>query len=240
MHTTPAEAASLAAEVVKAVAGHDGVDVALCPPFVCLSAVADVLRGSRVKLGAQNVHGEAKGAFTGEVSPGMLKAVGCAVAIVGHSERRQFFGETDEGVHDRMKGALGAGLEVIVCVGETLDQRERGITNDIVGHQIRGALNGIDGAQMASVTLAYEPVWAIGTGRTASPAQAQEVHAFIRGLLAQHFGADVAGGVRIQYGGSVKPDNAAELFAQPDIDGGLIGGASLKAADFAAIVKAGA
>ncbi|GMV81401.1 MAG: triosephosphate isomerase [Planctomycetota bacterium] len=240
MHTTPAEAAKLAQGVVKALAGFAACDVALCPPYVCLAAVGDAVRGTSVKLGAQNCHGEIQGAFTGEVSAPMLKALGVTTVILGHSERRQFFGETDAGVHARLKGVLAEGLEAIVCVGETLEQRQQNITKDVVGHQVRAAFNGFTAAQMAKVTVAYEPVWAIGTGLTASPAQAQEVHAFIRGMVAQQFGPDAAAAMRIQYGGSVKPNNAKELFSQPDIDGGLIGGASLKVEDFAAIVKAGA
>lgn len=238
MNTTPAEAKALAEGVVGQLKGFDAADVALCPPFVCLETVRGVVQGSPVLLGGQNVHWEASGAFTGEVSPAMLKAVGCQVAIVGHSERRQFFGETDESVRKRLGAALAAGLQAIVCVGETLAEREGGQTKAVVERQVRAALEGLEPAAAERLTVAYEPVWAIGTGKVATPAQAQEVHAQIRGLLTQRFGGGAAGAIRIQYGGSVKPDNAKELLGQPDIDGALVGGASLKAGDFVAIVKA--
>jgi triosephosphate isomerase len=194
------------------------------------------LSGSLIQLFAQNCHEAASGAFTGEVSAPMLKEVGCDGVILGHSERRQFFGETDEGVAKKVRAALGAGLHAIVCVGETLSEREANRTWEVVSRQVRGALGGLDAAAWKSVTLAYEPVWAIGTGRTATTAQAQEVHALIRGLVRELASAQVAEAVRIQYGGSVKPENAAELMAQPDVDGALVGGASLKVDDFARIV----
>lgn len=238
MNTTPAEAKALAEAVVGQLKGFAAADVALCPPFVCLETVRGAVQGTPVLLGAQNIHWEASGAFTGEVSAAMLKAVGCQVAIVGHSERRQFFGETDESVRKRLGAALAAGLQAIVCVGETLTEREGGQTKAVVERQVRAALQGLEPAAAERLTVAYEPVWAIGTGKVATCAQAQEVHAQIRGLLAERFGGGAAGAIRIQYGGSVKPDNAKELLGQPDIDGALVGGASLKAGDFVAIVKA--
>lgn len=238
MNKTPAEARALAAALRTALGNCDKADVALCPPFVCLPAVADALRGSRVALGAQNVYWKDAGAFTGEISPAMLLACGCQYVIIGHSERRQFFGETDQTVNQRLKAALKAGLKAIACVGEMLAEREGGATQAVVARQVTGGLAGLSAPEMAAVTIAYEPVWAIGTGRTATPAQAQEVHAFIRELLRKQFGAGVADAARIQYGGSVNAANAASLLAQPDVDGALVGGASLKAEEFVQIVKA--
>jgi triosephosphate isomerase len=203
-----------------------------------LPAINAAIAGSNIQLGSQNVHWEKEGAFTGEIAAAMLKEHGVRYAIVGHSERRQFFGETDAGVNKRAKAALANGLHPIVCVGEMLADREAGKTEAVVAGQVRGSLAGFSKDDILATVIAYEPVWAIGTGKTASPAQAQEVHALIRRLLTELFGADAAGKVRLQYGGSVKPDNAKELLGQPDIDGALVGGASLKAADFAAIVKA--
>ena len=216
----------------------EAVDVVVCPPFTSLSAAAAALQGSTVGLGAQNCHWEEEGAFTGEVAPGMLLTIGCQWVILGHSERRQLFGESDEGVNRRTVAALAAGLRPIVCIGETLEERDAGRVEDVVLGQLGRSLQGLSTEQLSSVAVAYEPVWAIGTGRTATPEQAQEVHGLIRGRLRRTFGDAVADGIRLQYGGSVKPDNAAELMSQADIDGGLIGGASLKAADFAAIVNA--
>lgn len=216
----------------------DRVEVAVCPPNVYLPEVATALRGSRIGLGAQNMHHEKEGAFTGEVSGGMLRDIGCSHVILGHSERRQFFGETDQSVNQKIFAALAIGLTPIVCVGETLREREAGSTQGVIEQQCRGSLAGLTTAQAAKLVVAYEPVWAIGTGKTATPQQAEEVHAHIRGLLEQSFGHTIADGIRIQYGGSVKADNAAELLKQPNIDGALVGGASLKADGFAAIVKA--
>ena len=238
MNKTPAEARTLAAAVKAALAGWDKADVALCPPFVCLPAVAEALRGSKLALGAQNVFWKDSGAYTGEISPAMLTAVGCRHVILGHSERRQYFGETDATVNQRLKAVLAAGLAPIVCIGETLAEREAGTTERVVRTQVEGGFAGLAAAEMATVTVAYEPVWAIGTGKTATPAQAQEVHAFIRGLLGRKFGDAVAQAARIQYGGSVNPGNAKGLLEQPDIDGALVGGASLKAEDFVQIVRA--
>ncbi|MCX7819973.1 MAG: triose-phosphate isomerase [Kiritimatiellae bacterium] len=239
MHKTAREAAALAAEIRGALAGFAAVECVLCPPFTSLRAVREVIADTPIRLGAQNVHWENSGAFTGEISAAMLVEEGCRYVIVGHSERRQYFGETDDTVNRRARAALAAGLCPIVCVGETLAEREAGQTLSVIERQVRAGLAGLVGADWDRLVIAYEPVWAIGTGRTATAAQAQEVHALIRRLL-----GDLAGGaasrVRIQYGGSVKPENAAELFRQPDVDGGLIGGASLQAASFAAIVRAAA
>jgi triosephosphate isomerase (TIM) len=236
MHKMAAEAVQLVRELRQKLDGA-AAQVAVAPPFTTLAAVKQALSGSSIQLFGQNCHHEKQGAFTGEVSAAMLKDAGCEGVILGHSERRQYFGETDEGVAKKVRAALGEGLHPIVCVGETLQEREGGKTWEVVSRQVRGALGGLDAAALRSLTLAYEPVWAIGTGRTATTAQAQEVHAQIRALLRELGGDAVAGAVRIQYGGSVKPDNAAELMSQPDVDGALVGGASLKASDFLAIVK---
>ncbi|HLT47443.1 MAG TPA: triose-phosphate isomerase [Rubricoccaceae bacterium] len=238
MHTDRDEALRLAAEVVRRTE-HEAraVDVAVCPPFVWLDAVRERLHGSRVALGAQNVHPAASGAFTGEVAPPMLAALGCRYVIVGHSERRQHFGESDAFVGEKVRAVMGAGMVPILCVGETLAERDAGEAEAVVRRQLDGALDGVTLDEAEALVVAYEPVWAIGTGRTATPEQAQAVHAFIRERLGARFGA-AGRGVRLLYGGSVKPDNAADLFAQPDLDGGLIGGASLDAEAFAAIVRA--
>ena len=238
MNTLPREALALATDVVRLVSQVRDVDVAVGPPFVHLAPVAKKLEGTRIGLAAQNAHFEKEGAYTGEVSVPMLREVGCTHVILGHSERRQYFMEDDALVARKLGAVLDGGLEAIVCVGESLEDRESGRAMQVVERQVRGSLAGLLAGHVARVTLAYEPVWAIGTGRTATPEQAQEVHAHIRGLLVDLFGREAADGVRIQYGGSVKPDNAAELMAQPDIDGALVGGASLKAESFAAIVKA--
>jgi triosephosphate isomerase len=239
MYKTAAEAIVLVNELKRAVADvkESSVEIVVCPPFTALAAVSPVAANSNIKLGAQNVHWEKEGAFTGEIAPAMLKEFGVRYAVVGHSERRQFFGETDAGVNKRAKAALANGLRPIVCVGEMLAEREAGKTEAVVTGQVRGSLAGFTKEEMLETVVAYEPVWAIGTGKTASPEQAQEVHALIRKLLVELFGADVAGKVRLQYGGSVKPGNAKELLVQPDIDGALVGGASLKAADFAGIIR---
>lgn len=215
------------------------VDVAVCPPSVYLHDVGAALSGSKIALGAQNMSDQAEGAFTGEVSAAMLSDLGCKYVILGHSERRQLFGETDASVNLKLVAALAGNLIPIVCVGETLDEREGGTTADVIATQVRGSLAGLTAQQAEKLVIAYEPVWAIGTGKTASPEQAEEVHAQIRSLLTELFG-EVAETIRIQYGGSVKPDNAAELLGKPNIDGALVGGASLKADSFAAIVAAAA
>jgi triosephosphate isomerase len=218
-------------------AGHK-VDVAVCPPFVYLQQVCGALRSSHIALGAQDVYFEQKGAFTGEISAAMLKDTGCTYAICGHSERRHVIGETDELINKKVKAVLAGGLLPILCVGELLEQRKANKTTEVVTRQMKAGLAGLSAEKVAAITIAYEPVWAIGTGLTATPEQAQEVHAMIRGLLTEMFGKKLAGEVRIQYGGSAKPDNAAELMGQEDVDGLLVGGASLKADDFVTIVKA--
>jgi triosephosphate isomerase len=238
LHQNVAESLALAGEVKNAVAQLRDVEVGIAPVFVSLHPVGKKLEDSRVKLCAQDVFWESKGAFTGEVSPAMLADVGVSYVIVGHSERRQFFGELDKSVGLKARAVLAGGLSPIVCVGETDKERDANETFSRVATQLDGALEGITAEQAEKVVIAYEPVWAIGTGRTATPAQAQEVHKFIRGKLAERWSADVAGKVRIQYGGSVKAENAAELMAQPDIDGALVGGASLKAESFVAIARA--
>ena len=213
-------------------------EVLVAPPFTALCAVAEALRGSRVLLAAQNMHWEKEGAFTGEVSPTMLRDAGCTHVILGHSERRQIFGETDEGVGRKARAAFDHGLTPILCVGETLPERETDRTLEVVERQAERALRTLTADEAARSVLAYEPVWAIGTGKVATPGQAQEVHAFLRKLVARSHGDGVAGAVRILYGGSVKPDNARGLMAEPDIDGALVGGACLKADSFLAIVRA--
>jgi len=212
-------------------------DVIVCPPFTSLSEASNLLKGSQIKLGAQNMHFEENGAFTGEVSASMLKSVGCEYVILGHSERRAIFGESNETINKKIKKALSAGLKPIFCVGELLEERENGTTNDVVKKQILKGLAEISADDMKNIIVAYEPVWAIGTGKTASPAQAQEVHEFIRDLIEITYSLEVANDLVIQYGGSVKPDNAKELISQKDIDGALVGGACLKADSFMGIIK---
>ena len=238
MNTRAESGAALAKALVDGLPLNSGAEVGVCPPACYLSAIASVVGDSAVGLGAQNMLAEDDGAFTGEVNASMLTDLGCKYVILGHSERRQFFGETDEGVSNKALTALSSGLVPIVCVGETLDQREADQTEAVVAGQIKGSLAGISADQMPTVVIAYEPVWAIGTGKVASPEQAESVHAHIRTLLTDMFGAEVAEQVRIQYGGSVKPGNAAELLGQPNIDGALVGGASLKAEDFLGIIAA--
>jgi triosephosphate isomerase len=250
MNLNRAEAVALATAVVSGLdvggvggvcgVGNGGaVDVAVCPPSVYLDAVAAAVCGSAVGVGAQNMYFEAKGAFTGELSAAMLLDVGCRYVILGHSERRHILGESDELINKKTHAALAAGLTPIVCVGETLDQREAGRTADVILAQVEGSLADISAAAMPKIVIAYEPVWAIGTGKTATPAQAEEVHVDLRKLLAARYNSDVAEAVVIQYGGSVNAKNAAELLAQPNVDGALVGGASLKAEEFLAIVAAG-
>lgn len=235
MNLTVAEAMPLITQLKARAAEMAKADVAVCPPFTTLAAVVAATAGSPIAVGAQNVHWEDSGAFTGEISGPMLAAIPVRYVIIGHSERRQYFGETDDTVNRRTKAALKAGLTPIVCVGELLEQRDAGQTEVVVGRQMAAALADLTPEQAARVVIAYEPVWAIGTGRTATPAQAQEVHAFLRRQLQQAFGT-VAQSMRILYGGSMKAKNAGELLAQPDIDGGLIGGASLVVDEFMAIV----
>jgi triosephosphate isomerase len=238
MYTDAATAKQLAAGVVQGVGKDDRVTVAVCPPFPYLALVGEVLRGGPVALGAQNAYTEKEGAFTGEVSPWMLADVGCRYVILGHSERRHKLGETDELISRKVHAALAAGLRVILCVGEALEERQADRTEAVLAAQLSGSLAGVEAAALANVVLAYEPVWAIGTGVNATPQQAQEAHAFLRGRAAERFGAAAARDLLIQYGGSVKPDNAASLLHQPDVDGALVGGASLKADQFLAIVRA--
>lgn len=239
MNKTVAEAQALVRELRNTLGVvRDQVEVVLAPPFTALHPVSKAMEDSNLHLGAQNCHWEPSGAFTGEISASMLKELGCTYVIVGHSERRQLFGETDETVNKRAKAVIAHAMRPIVCVGETLAEREGGRTLEVVDRQLKGGLEGISAEVIKTTVLAYEPVWAIGTGRTATAAQAQEVHAHIREWLNKTFGRESASACRIQYGGSVKADNASELLGQPDVDGALVGGASLKAADFAAIVKA--
>ncbi len=214
------------------------VDVAVCPPFVYLQQVGKALQSSHIGLGSQDIYFEQKGAFTGEISAAMLKDIGCAYALCGHSERRHVIGETDELINKKVHAAILGGLLPILCVGELLDERKANKTDEVVTRQMKKGLAGLIAEKMSAVTIAYEPVWAIGTGLTATPQQAQEVHAMIRKLVAQMYDRKIADAIRIQYGGSVKPDNAGELMSQEDVDGLLVGGASLKAEDFVAIVKA--
>jgi triosephosphate isomerase len=240
MNKTSGDAAALAREIVVGSGTQSAVDVVICPPFTALESVAKSVDGSLVKLGAQNMHFEASGAFTGEVSAPMLRALFATHVILGHSERRTLFGETDELVNKKVLSALKNQLRPILCVGESLAEREAGSTLKVVQAQTERSLEGVSKEQAASVIVAYEPVWAIGTGKVATSEQAQEVHAFIRELLTKLFGEPAAQRIRILYGGSMKPANAPELLSQRDIDGGLIGGASLEARSFLELVKAAA
>ena len=238
MNFTPAEATAFINEVKPLVAGKDNCDVIFCAPYVTIAAAQKAAEGSNIKIGAENVHFAPKGAYTGEVSAEMLKAIGVEYVIIGHSERRQYFGETDETVNLRTKAALEAGLKVILCLGEVKEQRLAGITDEVVGMQTKLDLAGVSEEQLKNVIIAYEPVWAIGTGLTATPEQAEETCATIRKVLGGLYGEDVAETVTIQYGGSMNEKNAAELLAKTNVDGGLIGGASLVAEKFNAIVDA--
>ena len=237
MNKTASEAKALIDELIPAVAGA-GCEVVICTPFTDIAAAVEACRGTNIHVGAQNVHFEKSGAFTGEISADMLAEAGVEYVITGHSERRQYFAETDETVNKRTKAALDAGLRVIVCVGESLAQREQGVTEELVRMQTKIALLGVSAEEMARVIIAYEPVWAIGTGRTATAEQAEEVCAAIRKVLGEMYGEAVAAATTIQYGGSMNAGNADELLHKPDVDGGLIGGASLKADAFGAIVAA--
>ena len=237
MNTNGAGAKALASGLVGQLSEIDSVDVAVCPPSVYLQSVAKALSSSNIALGAQNMYFESNGAYTGETSAEMLKDVCCTYVIVGHSERRHVLGETDEMVNKKVSTAIGAGLLPILCVGELLEQRQGEETEAVVSRQIKAGLAGLSAEKVEAVTVAYEPVWAIGTGLTATPEQAQEVHLMIRKLLAEIYSESVAADIRIQYGGSAKPGNTAELMACPDVDGLLVGGASLKVDDFAAMIK---
>jgi len=236
MHTIVQEAQQLAAAIVQAAAKVSGRDVMIAPPYTALTAVESIILDTGVMLGAQNVHWEEKGAFTGEISAAMLKDVGCDMAIVGHSERRHVFGETDRMINRRITGALQFGLIPVFCIGETLEQRESGQTMAVLEEQVRAGLDNIELTGGDQLVVAYEPVWAIGTGKTATEAQAQEAHSFIRGLLADIYEKNIAGQIRILYGGSVKPENIDILMQQDDIDGALVGGAALKAESFERII----
>ncbi|AKL97626.1 triose-phosphate isomerase [Endomicrobium proavitum] len=236
MNKTIGEAVTVLKALKSSVADVTDVEILICPVFTALSAAAAEVKGSNINIGAQNLFWEPKGAFTGEISPAMVKDTGSAYVIIGHSERRQYFGETDETVNKKTKAAFGAGLIPVVCVGETLKEREDNITFKVIEKQVRDGLKELTAEQAAAAVIAYEPVWAIGTGKTASPDQAQEVHAFIRKIYSEIY-KDAAQKTRILYGGSVNPKNVSELMKQPDIDGGLVGGASLEADSFAQLVK---
>ncbi len=237
MYKTPAETTAFFDKFLPLVAQSTHADILICPPYVDIAAAVAATAGSRVEVGAQNCEYHTEGAFTGEISPAMLKAAGCAFVIIGHSERRQYYGETDATVLLRTKAALASGLKPIVCVGELLGEREAGRTNHVLARQFSGGISGLSAEEFAQIVIAYEPVWAIGTGKVATPEIAAEAHKQIRTLVAAQFGAASAAQVRILYGGSVKPDNVKGLMAQGDIDGGLVGGASLDASSFAAIVN---
>jgi len=238
MNKTPAQAKALIEELIPAVSGLEGCKIVVCVPYVDIPTVVDAVKGTNISVGAQNVHFKESGAYTGEISAEMLTELGVEYVIIGHSERRQYFGETDVTVNLRTKAALAAGLKVILCVGEMLDERERGITEELIALQLAADLSGISAEDMKNIVIAYEPVWAIGTGVVATNEQAEEVCAFIRSYLAKRYGQECADAVVVQYGGSMNAANCAGLLACENIDGGLIGGASLKPADFAVIVKA--
>ena len=238
MNMTPAEATAFINEIKPMVAGKDNCDIIFCAPYVTIAAAMEAAKGSNIVIGAENVHFAAKGAYTGEVSAEMLKAIGVDTVIIGHSERRQYFGETDETVNLRTKAALAAGLRIILCMGEVKEQRVSGITNEVCAMQIKLDLAGVSAEDMKNIVIAYEPVWAIGTGLTATPEQAEQTCGVIREVLVELYGKDVAEATTIQYGGSMNEKNAAELLAKPNVDGGLIGGASLVAEKFTAIVDA--
>jgi len=237
MNKTVVEALELVKDLRFKLEGVSDVEVVVCPPFLAVYPVYQFLKGSNIKIGAQNCYFEKKGAFTGEVSPSMLKEAGCTYVILGHSERRQYFKETNEFINKKVKAVLAEGLLPIICVGETLEEREKNIWNEVIKTQVTGCLSGFTKEEVSKMVLAYEPVWAIGTGKVASKEQAQEVHKFIRGLVEKLYDKPVAEAVRIQYGGSVKPDNVSILMGGPAIDGALVGGAALEAESFVKLVK---
>lgn len=237
MNKTSKEAVELVNYLKRELIDLEEVDIAVCPPYTTLADVSDLLLDSSIKLGAQNVYWEKEGAFTGEVSPLMLKEIGCDFVIIGHSERRKYFSETDEDINKKIKAAIEAGLFPIFCIGETLQEREAQKTIDVIKRQLQGGLKEIEEDDLSKMALAYEPVWAIGTGRTATPSQAQEVHSFIRGWLKENYSQGLSENIRILYGGSVKSSNVGELMQQQDIDGSLVGGASLESESFTQIVK---
>jgi triosephosphate isomerase len=236
MNNDISESQNLVSGILSGLGNDNKCDVIVCPPFTSLSEINTLIKDTQVKLGAQNVHYEDSGAFTGEISNSMLKSVGCEYVIIGHSERRTIFGENDEMINKKIKKALDSRLKVIFCIGESLEQREEGITNEVVKKQIVNGLVNVTSDELSNIIIAYEPIWAIGTGKTATPEQAQEVHSFIRGLIEQFYSKESSENLVIQYGGSVKPDNAATLLSQPDIDGALVGGACLKADSFLSII----
>jgi len=237
MYKTDQEAKELASSLKKSLGQVDGVRIVLCPPFTALTTVHSIIKDSKLELGAQNMHWEVEGAFTGEVSAQMLLALGCRYVILGHSERRSYFSEDDQVINKKVKTAVKGGLIPIICVGEKLDQREKGITEQVVEKQVKGVFNDLSEEDATKTTIAYEPVWAIGTGKTATPQQANDVHIFIRELLSRIYGQKTADKVNILYGGSVKPENSRDLLAQSDIDGALVGGASLHSELFEKIAK---
>jgi triosephosphate isomerase (TIM) len=237
MYKTPDQTRDFFRDFLPLVEKHDRDEIAVCPPFVNVPAAVEAARGSNVAIGAQNMYWEKEGAFTGEISTGMLLSVGCTHVIIGHSERRQYFGETDDTVNLKLKAALEAGLVPIVCVGEVLEEREAGLTEDVLRRQCLRAFHAISGKKAAKLVIAYEPVWAIGTGKTATPQLASEAHQVIRSEAGKALGEELAENLRILYGGSVKPENAKALMSEAEIDGALVGGASLDAKSFAAIVK---
>ena len=237
MYKTPDQTRAFITDFLPLVREHHRDEIVVCPPYIDLHAALESAKGSNVSVGAQNVHWEKEGAFTGEISCAMLQAIGCTHVIIGHSERRQYFGETDDTVNLRVKAALEAGLTPICCVGEVSQEREAGLTEDVLRRQCTRAFHKLSARKAAKLVIAYEPVWAIGTGKTATPQLASEAHSLIRGEAAKTFGEDFAGNLRILYGGSVKPENAAALMSEEEIDGALVGGASLDAKSFAAIVK---
>ncbi len=240
MNKLGGEARALIEESIARVGDLDSVEIVVCPPFTALAVAAECLEGSNIALGAQNMYFESSGAFTGEVSAEMLLDVGCTYVILGHSERRHTFGEPDKLINKKVKAAIAAGLKVMMCVGETLEERDAGRVEEIVTRHVSEGLQGVEAQELANLVIAYEPVWAIGTGRTATPEQAEEVHKLIRGLVSKLYDGATADAMRVQYGGSVKPKNIESLMAQPDIDGALVGGASLEADSFAGIVKGAA
>jgi len=237
MYKTPDQTRDFFRDFLPLISDHTRDEIAVCPPFVCVPAAVDAAKGSNIAIGGQNLHWEKEGAYTGEISAGMLLATGCTHIIIGHSERRQYFGETDDTVNLKLKIALEAGLTPIVCVGEVLEEREAGLTEDVLRRQCLRAFHAISGRKAGKLVVAYEPVWAIGTGKTATPQLAAEAHVLIRGEAAKAFGDKLADSLRILYGGSVKPENAKALMSEEEIDGALVGGASLNANSFAAIIK---
>jgi len=235
---TPSEAKEMLVQLIPLVKGINSVDIVICPPYTALSAVNNILKNSNIKLGGQNMYFEEKGAFTGEISPKFLQAVGCEYVILGHSERRNIFNESDELVNKKLKKALEMNLKPIVAIGEHLEEREAGKTKEIILYQMNETFKDITKEDMKTIVIAYEPIWAIGTGKTATPEQAEEIHVYIRELLIQKYDKEIADSIRIQYGGSMKPENAEDLLSKNNIDGGLVGGASLNAELLAAIIKA--